>query len=149
MIQNVRHVGLVVQDLEKQKLFYSAIGFRQFQSETESGRFIEQVTGIKKVKIEWVKMSIPKGMVLELLKYHQPESQIRDANAPADKLGCSHIAFTVNEIDEACNLIASNGGSVVNPPAQSPDGKVKVAYCYDPEGILLEIVEENPLVPRG
>ena len=146
MIENMRHVGLVVKDLAKQESFYSALGFRRFKSEIESGRFIEQVTGIDKVEIEWVKMTLPEGMVLELLKYRQPESQVRCEKAHADRLGCSHIAFTVNQIDEICNVIEDNGGSVVNPPEPSSDGQVKVAYCHDPEGILLEIVEENLLI---
>ena len=34
------------------------------------------------------------------------------------------------------------GGSLVNSPATAPDGTVRVAYCHDPEGNLLELVEE-------
>jgi len=29
----------------------------------------------------------------------------------------------------------------VNKPIASPDGKVRVAYCHDPEGVLMEMVE--------
>ena len=33
------------------------------------------------------------------------------------------------------------GGSMVNSPALTNDKKVKVAYCHDNEGNLIEIVE--------
>jgi len=61
-------------------------------------------------------------------------------------LGCSHVAFTVDNIDKACNKIRQAGGTVTSLPATSPNGMAKVVYCHDPEGILMEIVEE--LVPR-
>ena len=35
-----------------------------------------------------------------------------------------------------------NGGSLKNRPVVSPSGKAKVVYCYDPEGVLIELVEE-------
>jgi len=41
-----------------------------------------------------------------------------------------------------CDKIKSLDGKVINPPHISNDGKVKVAYCYDNEGFLMEIVEE-------
>ena len=34
------------------------------------------------------------------------------------------------------------GGSIVNPPAVSANGSVKVMYCHDLDGILMEMVEE-------
>jgi len=34
------------------------------------------------------------------------------------------------------------GGSIVNPPAVSANGAVKVMYCHDLDGILMEMVEE-------
>jgi len=30
----------------------------------------------------------------------------------------------------------------VNPPTIAPGGLVRVAYCHDPDGILMEVVEE-------
>ena len=92
-------------------------------------------------------MKSPDGMVLELLKYCQPESGYEYEKSPTNQLGCSHVAFTVNRVNDTCRLIVKNGGSVVNRPAVSPDGKVVVAYCHDPEGILLEVVEEVQLSP--
>ena len=59
----------------------------------------------------------------------------------SNQLGCSHLAFSVDNIDSICEKIEEIGGSVVNLPALTSDKKVKVAYCHDNEGNLMEIVE--------
>ena len=38
--------------------------------------------------------------------------------------------------------LPSTGGTLTNPPATNEDGKLKVVYCHDPEGVLIELVEE-------
>ena len=48
---------------------------------------------------------------------------------------------SVDNIEKTCEIIEKIGGSVVNQPALADDKKVKVAYCHDIEGVLMEIVE--------
>jgi len=141
MVLNIRHTGIVVSDLVKESQFYLTLGFKEVSRAIEEGEFISQVTGIEEVKIEWIKMTAPDKNLIELIKYHSHPMNSAVKNSPSNKLGCSHIAFTVENINETCNIIAGYGGSIVNNPATSTDGKVKVAYCHDPEGVLLEIVE--------
>lgn len=142
MIENVRHTGIVVRDLVKMAKFYHLLGFVEDSCAVEEGSFVEQVTGLKGVKLEWVKMRSPDGYLLELLQYHSHPMKIDMTKAKSNQLGCSHIAFTAKDIERTCLNIVKAGGSIVNQPAKSPNGKVKVAYCHDPEGILMEIVEE-------
>jgi len=141
MILNVRHTGIVVRDLEIMAKFYRELGFIDDNRDTETGIFIDQVTGLKKVKLEWIKMKSPDGFLLELLQYHSHPIKKDISDADSNQLGCSHIAFTVKDITNTCIHIKQAGGSVVNQPAISSNGKVKVAYCHDPEGVLLELVE--------
>jgi len=141
MIVNVRHTGIVVRNLDKMAEFYRSLGFFDDNREIEEGEFIDQVTGLKDAKLEWIKMKSPDGYLLELIQYisHPIEKEIINSNS--NKLGCSHMAFTVEEIEKVCDVIEKSGGSVVNRPAVSTNGQVKVAYCHDPEGVLMEIVE--------
>jgi len=142
MIEAIRHTGIVVNDLDCQISFYRVLGFSELSRKQEIGPFIDQVTGIDSVEVEWVKMKAPDGSVLELLKYHSHSLPIAQQEATSNQMGCSHIALTVTEINKICRAIENSGGSVVNSPALSPDGHVKVAYCHDPEGVLIEVVEE-------
>jgi predicted enzyme related to lactoylglutathione lyase len=142
MIKAVRHTGIVVDDLDKMSNFYRALGFIDFSQAIEKGDFIDQVTGLKHANLEWVKLKAPDGYLLELLKYHSHPKDLMEISSCANDLGCSHVAYTVENIEITCQKIVDAGGSIGNIPATSLNGRVKVAYCYDPEGVIMEIVEE-------
>tara|TARA_B100000795_G_C22795625_1_gene439215 strand:- start:1123 stop:1557 length:435 start_codon:yes stop_codon:yes gene_type:complete len=141
MIINIRHTGIVVNDLEKMANFYRKLGFKDESRLVEKGSFIEQVVNIPLVKIEWIKLRSPDGFLIELIQYLSHPKELSKEKSKSNDLGCSHVAYTVSDSEKVCALISSAGGSVENPPAISPNGKVKVAYCHDPEGVLMEIVE--------
>ena len=141
MIKAVRHTGIVVRDLEKSVEFYCALGFVEDDRATEEGEFIDAVVGLQNTKLEWVKLKAPDGYLLELLQYHSHPERKEIEKQKSNQLGCSHIAFSVEDIDTVCKKIEKIGGSIVNPPALTNDKKVKVAYCHDNEGNLMEIVE--------
>ena len=144
MITKARHTGIVVRDLSNAIDFYLGLGFEPFLREMEQGEFIDQVVNLSNAKVETAKLISPCGFLLELLQYHShPESKEINLQS-SNQLGCSHIAFTVLSIDKVLKKICSIGGTCLNPPATSSHGKVKVAYCHDPEGNLLELVEEIP-----
>mgnify|MGYP006091225151 CR=1 FL=1 len=142
MIKTIRHTGVVVRDLEKAANFYRALGFVDSNRDIEEGKFIDQVTGLINTKLEWIKLKAPDGCLLELLQYHSHSENEEVTKQRSNKLGCSHLAFSVDDIQNVCDKIRIAGGTVVNAPATTPNGKVKVVYCHDPEGVLMEIVEE-------
>jgi catechol 2,3-dioxygenase-like lactoylglutathione lyase family enzyme len=141
MIKAVRHTGIVVRDLEKSAEFYCTLGFVKDNQAIEEGAFIDAVVGLQNTKLEWVKLKAPDGYLLELLQYHSHPKHQAIAKQESNQLGCSHLAFTVYNIDFVCGNIKKNGGSVVNKPKLTDNKKVKVAYCHDIEGNLMEIVE--------
>ena len=142
MIIKTRHTGLVVKDLNKSIKFYETLGLKLWKRELEEGKFISQVVGLDNAKIETAKLKVSDGSLIELLEYKSHPSMVNDASYPSNKHGCSHIAFTVENIEEASNTIKELGGSIVNAPATSLNGQVKVMYCHDVDGILMEIVQE-------
>jgi catechol 2,3-dioxygenase-like lactoylglutathione lyase family enzyme len=142
MIKFIRHTGIVLRNLDKGVIFYESLGFKTWKREIEKGKFISTVVGIEKVEIETAKLKAPCGALLELLEYQTHPKQKEISPQASNQLGCSHIAMTVGSIDKTLEFVHSCGGSLVNPPATSTDGTVRVAYCHDPEGNLLELVEE-------
>ena len=142
MITKTRHTGLVVKNLNKSIEFYEHLGLKLWKREIETGSFISKVVGLKKVIIETAKLKIPDGSLMELLEYKSHPSIKKIAYYPSNNHGCSHMAFTVDNIEETSKKIFKMGGAVVNEPAISQNGSVKVMYCYDLEGILIELVEE-------
>ena len=142
MISKLRHTGIVVRNLNQSVVFYEALGFKTWKREIEQGQFLETVVDLKNVRVETAKLKAPCGALLELLQYNSHPVQMEISPQPSNQLGCSHIALTVGSIDKALECVQSCGGSLVNQPATAPDGTVRVAYCHDPEGNLLELVEE-------
>ena len=143
MVLNTRHTGFVVLDLEKFIKFYEGFGLKLNSRMIEESDYIDKLVGLKNVKLEWAKLSLSDGSLIELLQYHTHTELVKknDAFQLPNRLGCSHIALTVRNIDEAIEYICLSGGAIKNPYQISPDGKVKVAYCFDMEGNILEIVE--------
>ncbi len=144
MIRGYRHTGLVVRDLRRSEAFYrEVLGYTPWRRAEESGPFIEGVVGIPGVVLEWVKLKAPDGSLLELLQYHShPDPQACPALQPANRLGCSHIALTVSDCDALYRTLRERGIHCNSEPLTAPDGTVKVLYCHDPDGIIVELVEE-------
>ena len=136
-----RHTGIVVENLEIALRFYLGLGFSVQSEDVEEGPFIDQVTGLDKVKLKWVKMKLPDGSLLELLQYQQPTRGQKKTKQLSNEMGVSHVAFTVKNMDRICEQIVRLGGGLVNEPALTENSLFKVAYCYDVEGNLFEIVE--------
>ena len=143
IVLKTRHTGIVFTDLERAIKFYEGLGFVLFSKMIEEGEYIDNLVGLKNTKLEWAKMKAPDQSLVELLQYHNPHfPNKRAAKQPANRLGCSHIAFTVGNIEKAVKYVIENGGSIKMNYQHSPDGNVKVIYCYDIEGNILEIVQE-------
>ena len=69
VISSIRHIGIVVKDLNRSLKFYSdLLELKTYMNITETGTFIENLTGIDNVKVEWIKLIIPKGGLIELLQ---------------------------------------------------------------------------------
>lgn len=141
-----RHVGLVVQELRRAQAFYQQVfGLTVVSEQVEIGPYIDTLVSIDQVEIHWVKLGDGSGFLLELLCYRKhpdPPASV-DAPYPAFRHGCSHVAFTVPSIDDTYPRVTEAGGRFLSPIQFSPDGRVRVAYCSDPEGILFEVVEEQ------
>jgi len=135
----IRHVGLVVSDLERMIAFYSEVfGFSLTARKTEVGPYIETLVGLPGARIEWAKLADSNGLLLELLRYHaHPEEP---SAPPVQRPGCSHVALTVTDIRAALARLEEGGGSA-GTLQQNPEKTVLVAYARDPEGIWLELVQ--------
>jgi catechol 2,3-dioxygenase-like lactoylglutathione lyase family enzyme len=141
MINQIRHTGLVVNNLELALHFWrDLLGFSVDKKMDESGPHIDAMMGLKNVEVTTVKMSSPEGGVIYLLHFKShPQKKIWSGKPYTT--GFTHIALTVNNIDECYKTLSKYGVEFPALPQFSPDGAVKVIYCKGPEGVLLELVE--------
>jgi len=138
----IRHTGITVTNLKKTMGFYrDLLGFKLAKRLKERGEFIDKISGLKKVRVATVKMAADDGNLIELLYYHShPRRQGKKKKICA--VGLSHIAFTVKNLNQIYRKLKSKGIKFNCPPQISQDSKAKVTFCRDPEGNLIELVEE-------
>jgi len=139
---NIRHTGIVVSDVEKSIDFYTnLLGFEIKKDMMESGDYIDNFSALKDARVRTVKMTLENQDMVELLWYEShPEKP--DMERPITRIGCSHIAMTVENLDDTYERLVSAGVEFNSPPQLSPDGFAKVTFCKDPDGSLIELVEE-------
>lgn len=141
MIAAIRHVGLVVVDLEQSLKFWcDVMGFVVSRQMEESGPHIDAMMGLKDVRVTTAKLADPDGNLMELLCFHSHPDKLRWSGKPYST-GFTHIALTVKDLDETLHRMTQFGASIPAEPQLSPDGQVRVIYATGLEGVLLELVE--------
>ena len=142
-MENIRHVGIYVDDLERMKQFYcDNFAFAVKTHDTEKGLYIDKVLGLQNCNVELYKLKLSGGGVLELLKYTQDRKESEKHREVVWKKGNAHIAITVDDVAFFYEKLRKKSIFFISEPTVSPDGKAKVCFCQDPEGNYLELVEE-------
>jgi catechol 2,3-dioxygenase-like lactoylglutathione lyase family enzyme len=142
MINNLRHVGLVVANLDSALAFWcNVMGFKIVAQAEESGPHVDKMLGMESVLLNTVKLSIGNNGSLELLHFKSHKDSSRWNGKPYTT-GYTHIALTVSNIDVLMRRLTEHGVKFPSPPQFSPDGRVKVIYASCPDGTLVELVEE-------
>lgn len=144
MITAIRHTGLVVADLQRALAFWrDLLGFKVVREMEESGPHIDAMMGLTDVRVTTVKMAAADGNLIELLYFHSHPDKPAWQGHPFST-GFTHIALTVEDLDQACEKLIAAGVEFAAGPQYSPDGLAKVTYGRGPEGVLLELVEVLP-----
>ena len=145
MIKGLSHIGLVVQDIEKQTAFYrDAIGLRLLHEREVEAPPDGDHTGVPGVRRKLVFMGDASGKeLLELVYYIEP------ASAPGQPLDRSqvnsiHLCFDIDNLQGVYKDLQDKGVRFLRPPKviQRPVGPVCLCYAQDPEGNWLEFKDE-------
>jgi len=139
---STRHVGIVVNDLEKTRNFWiKNLGFKLYIEAVEESPYIDELLAIKDPALTTVKLIDLKGFIIELLKFDNH----RVDNAWAGDLkttGLTHIALSVDDLDDLVDNLKKQNYQPLSDIKISPNKKVKVVFVQGPEAIMLELVQE-------
>lgn len=141
-IEAVRHLGIVVSNMEESLVFYrDKLGLAVVKVMYESGEYIDKLLSLHGAEVKTVKMSVGSGPTLiELLEF-KSHSEEEPRTCEVYSVGVSHLAFSVEDVDSQYRELQEAGVAFNGPPQTSPDGYAKVAFCRDPDGSLIELVE--------
>jgi catechol 2,3-dioxygenase-like lactoylglutathione lyase family enzyme len=142
MITQLRHVGVVVDNLEKSLHFYKDLLGLKIRSESqEDGPFIDTILGLRNVRLKTVKLMTPQGPAVELLYYDAPPSAQRPSCAIHER-AITHFALTIENLDGEYARLLQEGVVFNSAPQTAPGGGVKIVFCKDPDGNYIELTEE-------
>ena len=131
----LHHTGLSVPDLDRSLAWYCAtFGFTPgFAFEVPQA----QLRGAFAVG--------PNGVAIELIERAGSLPGPLPADPPqANELhGYNHIALAVGDLDEAYRHVVAAGARPVWNPRASPEPGVRMAYVADPDGNLIELIEDR------
>ena len=140
MIKDVRHVGIVVSDMEKSLKFYrDLLGLKIKSLVNEEGEFLDNMLAHKNVKNKVAKLVTEQGNALVELIDSRSYGNKKDRDFFT--IGASHFAFTVDDLEKTYDYLVKNGVKFTAPPQQTPDGFAKVTFCEDPDGTPIELVQ--------
>ena len=126
-VRGIDHVSLNVKDIKASTEFYGKVlGFRQMQTVPFDG-------------FSLVYFQIPGGGRLELFDYggKNPASQRDETEA-----GLRHLAFEVDDVDEAARRLAAAGVKITLPPTDLPTLGSRAILFLDPNGVTLEYCQK-------
>ena len=140
MIEDVRHIGIVVTDIEKSLQFYrDLLGLKIKSLVDEEGKFLDNILAHENVKNRVAKRYAKNGNArVELI---DSKSYGNKKDRDFFTIGASHFALTVDDLDETYDYLIKNGVKFTASPQLTPDGFAKVTFCEDPDGTPIELVE--------
>ena len=138
----IRHTGIVTRNLNKSLFFWEELlGFKQVNSQLESGSLIDAVLGYKNVLVRTIKLKDKKNNLIELLYFKNSPNFSKKKIKPYTP-GYTHISVTVKNISKIHEILKKNNIKFNSNPQITPDKKHKMTYCKTPEGAFLELVQE-------
>ncbi len=141
MIVGHRHTCLLVRNLERSLRFYrDLLGLTVTKRLTIDGGYVDDVFGRRGVKLTYVKLQFPGREPaceppLELHYWHRPR------RLPAR--GFHHISFTVTDLAGEYRRLKRRGVRFLSKPLSSPYAKTRLCFCCDPDGNLIELIEDK------
>ena len=140
-----RHVNIVARDWKKLADFYEKVfGCEKVPPERDhKGPWFDDVTGLSGANARGAHIRVPgwgdDGPTIEIFEY----TPLDEGKTPAiNRLGFAHIAFEVDDVEEALAALKEAGGGTLGKLIRSEvpgAGLLTVIYCTDPEGNIVEL----------
>ena len=139
------HTNLIARDWKRLARFYKDVfGCEPKGPERDlSDAWLDKVTALSNARLRGVHLRLPgyhdDGPTLEIFSY----DDVVERELPrANECGFAHIAFGVDDVDEALQAVIAAGGSTVGEIATAEVdgvGRLRVVYSRDPEGNIVEL----------
>jgi catechol 2,3-dioxygenase-like lactoylglutathione lyase family enzyme len=124
MVRELNHVGIQVADADRSVRFYT---------ELLGGRIASEAM-IPATNTKCIYLQIANGLV---------EFLCRGDGTPPPKMGLTHVAFLVENLDAAYLSLTMAGFEFSVKPKVAGSGRGRVAFLSDPNGVRIELIERD------
>lgn len=147
----LNHVGVSVPDVEAAIEWYSRLfGFELIAGPDEVrpdgshfGNLSSNICGPRYGGMRIAHMCTADGAGFELFQFLKPEPERREDTMEYWKNGFFHIAITCPDVPGKVAEIVANGGRQRSDIWElQPGGDVRLCYCEDPYGNVIEIISK-------
>ena len=140
------HTNLIARDWKTLAQFYREVfGCESKGPERNlSDEWLDKVTALSNAHLRGVHLRLPgyhgeDGPTLEIFSY---DAAVERPLPGANECGFGHIAFAVDNVDEALEAVIAAGGGAVGETVTAEVngvGVLHVVYARDPEGNIVEL----------
>ncbi|MDQ3149109.1 MAG: VOC family protein [Chloroflexota bacterium] len=144
------HTNVIARDWRSLAAFYETVfGCTPVPPERDyRGADLERGTAVANAALKGIHLRLPgggqDGPTLEIYTY---ERQSDPLTPIANRPGWGHIAFAVDDVNQARDAVLDGGGDEIGEivALQTADGR-QVTWCYmtDPEGNIIELQSWTP-----
>lgn len=143
MVLKLDNVGIVVEDLDAAIEFFGELGLQLQGRAMVEGEWAGRVTGLGDQQVEIAMMRTPDGHgQLELSRFLAPQVVADHRTAPVNALGYLRVMFSVDDIDDTLERLATHGAQLVSPEVVQYETAYRLCYIRGPEGILIGLAQE-------
>jgi catechol 2,3-dioxygenase-like lactoylglutathione lyase family enzyme len=139
------HTNLIARDWKKMVRFYCDVfGCEPHGPERDmSGAWLDSLTSLRSAHLTGVHLRLPgyhgDGPTLEIFSY---DELVKRGMPAVNECGFAHIAFAVDDVDQALHAVIAAGGGAVGKIATTEvkgPGGLRVVYARDPEANIIEL----------
>jgi catechol 2,3-dioxygenase-like lactoylglutathione lyase family enzyme len=141
-LRRMDHVGIIVDDLAAAIAFFVELGLEVQSEFSVGGPSVDRIVGLRGVRNDAAMLRTPDGHGgLELIKFNAPPAEGGGRPAPANTLGLRHLAFAVDDIEDAIARLRPHGAELVGELVDYGDS-YRLCYVRGPDGIIVELAEK-------
>ena len=143
MALRMDNIGIVVEDLAAAIEFFLELGLELEGQAMVEGEWAGRVTALGDQRVEIAMMRMPDGHGrVELSRFLLPPVVADHRNAPVNALGYLRVMFTVDDIDDTLERLATHGAQLASSEVVQYETAYRLCYIRGPEGILIGLAQE-------
>lgn len=147
-IVRLGHVNINVSDFERSMAWYQMLGFELTNKlpNTDSLAVANAMGFDEEFEIDGAMVTHPiDGSTLELVQWITPRNPEKPYPIPINHLGIHRMAFATSDIEADVATLKAQGVefiSEITPCCSGPDSWGGIVAFYDPDGTIIELVEQ-------